>query len=122
MSLKVEIKKAIGDHGLWKKMLKDAVDRGTIDDAITTLKDDKQCSFGKWLTGPSITVKEKDSDHYHTVRELHATFHEQASKVAQLAGAGHKTGALRMLETNGEFTKASAALTTAMLTWLKEAQ
>jgi hypothetical protein len=120
MSLKDEIKKAVGDHGTWKKMLKNAVDTGKIDVEIAALKVDKQCNFGKWLFGPSITKKEKNSDHYQKVRELHAAFHEKASKVAQLATSGRKAGALRMLEVNGEFTKASAALTTAMLAWLKE--
>lgn len=120
MSLKQEIKKAVGDHGVWKKVLKDAVDTGKIDVQISTIKADDQCSFGRWLYGSTITEKEKNSSHYQTVRELHAAFHEKASKVAQLATSDHKARAMKMLEVNGEFTTASAALTTSMIAWLKD--
>lgn len=119
MSLKDEIKKSVGDHGLWKNMLKTAVDTGKVDVKIDTVKTDSQCSFGKWLYGSSLTEKEKRSEHYKKVQELHVAFHVAASKVAQLAISGHKDGAMKMLDTNGEFTAASAALTTAMLDWLK---
>lgn len=122
MSLEDEIKNAIGAHGKWKKKLKSAVDTGEIDIQIPTIKADNQCSFGKWLHGPTITKKQMSSDHYQRVRELHAIFHEKASKVAELAVSGNKAGALRMLEVNGEFSVASAALTTSMLAWLKESR
>lgn len=120
MGLKNEIKKAVGDHGMWKNTLKDAVDTGKIEIPIPAIKADNQCSFGKWLYGPTITEKEKNSSHYQEVRELHAAFHDKASQVAQLAVSNQKTRALKMLEVNGEFTTASAALTSSMLAWLKE--
>jgi hypothetical protein len=120
MSLKNEIKKAVGDHGTWKKVLKDAVDTGKIDVQISTIKADNQCSFGKWLYGSTITEKEKKSSHYQEVLQLHADFHEKASTVAQLAISDHKARAMKMLEVNGEFSTASAALTTSMIAWLKE--
>ena len=120
MGLKNEIKKAVGDHGTWKNTLKNAVDTGKIDVPITAIKADNQCSFGKWLYGPTITEKQKNSEHYHKVQETHAVFHETAAKVAQLAISGEKAHAMKMLEMNGEFTTASAELTTAMMAWLKE--
>jgi predicted RNase H-like nuclease (RuvC/YqgF family) len=122
MSLKDEIKKAVGDHGMWKKTLKNAVDTGEINVQISTIKAENQCSFGKWLYGSTITEKEKNSSHYQEVRELHSAFHEKASEVAQLAISGQKARAMKMLEVNGEFTKASAALTTSMMAWLKKAK
>ncbi len=122
MNLKDEIKNAVGAHGMWKKKLKNAVNTGKINIQIPTIKADNQCSFGKWLYGATITENEKNSSHYQKVRELHAVFHEKASKVAQLAISGHKADAMRMLEANGEFTVASAALTTSMMDWLKEAK
>ena len=122
MSLKDEIKNAVGTHGVWKKKLKSAVDTGKIDVQISTIKADNQCSFGKWLHGPTITEKQKSSSHYQKVRELHAVFHEKASKVAEFATSGNKVAAMKMLEVNGEFSETSAALTTAMLAWLKEAE
>ena len=122
MSLKNEIKKAVGDHGSWKKMLKNAVDTGEINIPIPSIKAENQCSFGKWLYGPTISEKEKNSSHYQEVGELHSAFHEKASEVAHLAISGQKAHALKMLEVNGEFTTASAALTTSMMAWLKEAK
>jgi len=120
MRLKNEIKKAVGDHGTWKKTLKNAVDTGEIKIQISAIQADNQCSFGKWLYGSTITENEKNSRHYQQVLELHSAFHEKASEVAQLAISGQKARAMKMLEVNGEFTTASANLTTSMMAWLKE--
>ncbi len=121
MSTKDEIKNAIAAHGRWKKKLKTAIDTGKIDTGVPAIKADNQCAFGKWLHGPTITERQKQTDHYRDVRKLHAVFHEKAAKVAQLAIAGNRAAAVRMMEVNGEFSVASADLTTAMLTWLKKA-
>jgi uncharacterized protein YeaC (DUF1315 family) len=122
MSLKDEIKRAIGDHGRWKKTLKIAVDTGKIDVQISAIRADSECGFGKWLQGPTITEKQKNSSHYQKVQELHAAFHEKAAKAAELAISGQKARAMKMLEVNGEFTTASASLTTSMIAWLKDAK
>ena len=120
MKFKEEIRDAVGAHGAWKRKLKNAITTGKIDVEISTIKADKQCSFGKWLYGPTITEKQKNSEHYSKVQELHAVFHETAAKVAQLAISGEKAHAMNMLEANGEFTIASAELTTSMMAWLKD--
>ena len=122
MGLEDEIKKAIGDHGKWKKKLKSAVDTGKIDVNISTIRSDDYCDFGKWLHGPSTTASEKNSLYYQTVHDLHAAFHERAAQVAQHAVAGNKVAAMKMLGVNGEYIEASATLTTAMIDWLKEAK
>jgi hypothetical protein len=120
MGLKEEIKKAIGEHGIWKKKLKSAVDTGKINVKISIIKSDNDCNFGKWLHGPSTIVNQKNSKHYQKVRDLHAEFHEKAAMVAQLAVAGNKVAAMKMLSVNGEYVEASASLTSAMIAWLKE--
>ncbi len=120
MSTRDEIKNAVAAHGRWKAKLKTAIDTGKIDTDIPAIKADNQCAFGKWLHGPTITERQKNADHYREVKKLHAQFHEKASKVAQLAVSGNKAAAVRLMDVNGEFTKASAALTTAMLMWLKK--
>ncbi len=120
MSLEDEIKGALACHGACKKILKDAVATGTLELQISVIKADDQCNFGKWLCGPMITEQQKNSDHYKKVRGLHAVFHEKAAKVARLAVSGDSAHAAKMLETNGEFAKASAALTTSMMAWLNE--
>ena len=122
MKFKEEIKYAVGTHGAWKRKLKNAITTGKINMQIATIKADKQCTFGKWLYGPTITEKQKNSEHYYKVQELHVVFHEKAAKVAQLAIAGEKTHAMKMLEANGEFTVASAELTTSMMAWLKDGE
>lgn len=121
MSLKAEIKNAVGAHGKWKNELKKAIKSGKNDVQIFSIMAEDQCGFGKWLLGPTITEQEKKSPYYEQVRELHAAFHKAASKCVQLTLSGNRDGAGRMLETNGEFTVASAALTACMLAWLIEA-
>ncbi|MEK6743868.1 MAG: CZB domain-containing protein [Nitrospirota bacterium] len=120
MGFENDIKNAIGDHGIWKKKLKSAVDTGKIADEISTIRSDDSCDFGKWLHRPSTMDNQKDSKHYKKVCKLHADFHEKAALVAQLAVAGNKTAAMKMLDVNGEYVEASATLTAAMLAWLKE--
>ena len=120
MRFKEEIKDAVGAHGVWKRTLKSAIATGKIDVKVSAIKADKQCNFGKWLYGPSITEEQKNSEHYLKVQRLHATFHEIAAKVAQLAISGEKAHAMKMLDVHGEFTVASAELTMSMMAWLKE--
>jgi hypothetical protein len=120
MKFKEEIKDAVGAHGVWKRKLKGAITTGNVEVEIADLQADKQCSFGKWLYGPTIIEKEKKSEHYHNVQKLHAAFHEKAAEVARLAIAGERTHAMKMLDQNGEFTAASAELTTSMMAWLKK--
>lgn len=122
MGFENDIKNAIGDHGIWKKKLKSAVDTGIIDIEISSIRSDDSCDFGKWLHRPSTTVHLKDSMHYQRVHDLHAQFHEKAALVAKHAVAGDKAAAQKMLDVNGEYVEASATLTTAMLAWLKEAK
>ena len=122
MGFENDIKNAIGDHGIWKKKLKGAVDTGKIDVEISVIRSDDSCDFGKWLHRPSTTELQKDSKYYQKVRKLHADFHEKAAMVAQLAVAGNKTAAMKMLDVNGEYVEASATLTSAMIAWLKEAK
>jgi hypothetical protein len=120
MKFKNEVKNAVGDHGAWKRKLKNAVTTGKIDVEISSIKTDRQCNFGKWLYGSTLTDKQRKSAHYQNVQKLHAVFHETAAKVAQLAISGEKDHAMSMLDVKGEFTVASAELTTSMMAWLKE--
>jgi len=120
MGMNDEIKQAVADHGKWKNTLKKAIDTGKFEVDIITLKNDSHCNFGKWLYGSAITEEDKKSRNYQKVHELHVAFHEKAAKVAQLAISGKKAAAEKMLGLNGEFTTASAALTTSMLAWLNE--
>jgi hypothetical protein len=122
MSLKDESHAAVGAHGMWKATLRSAINTGKLDIPIATIKSDKECKFGKWLYGTSITAQQKNSAHYLNVLKLHAAFHEQAAKVAQLAISGNKAEADKMFEINGELARASSNLTQAMMEWRSEAE
>jgi two-component system chemotaxis sensor kinase CheA len=77
---------------------------------IATVRADNQCNFGKWLYGPEISGGEKQTPQYQDLRQRHAEFHEQASKVAQLAMAGQREAADKAL--SGDFSVASSSLMT----------
>ena len=116
---KEEIDKAIGAHGMWKTRLKQAIETGKSEVSVETIRQDNQCNFGKWLYGGSLSASDKSSIQYKAVRELHAEFHQCAARVADLAVAGKKGEADKMLAFGGDFTTASAKLTAAMMEWKK---
>lgn len=118
--MKEDIKTAISAHGAWKARLKSAIDSGKIEIPIATIRQDNQCIFGEWLYGPTIAANVKESADYKTARELHAEFHKAAAQVAELAMAGKKEEAEKMLGLGGKYADASAKLTKSMMEWLKK--
>jgi hypothetical protein len=116
---KDELAKAIGAHGMWKTRLKQTIDTGKTDISVDTIRQDNQCAFGKWLHGASISAQDKTSNHYRTVKDLHAEFHKCAARVADQALAGNRAEADRLLSLGGEFTDISDRLTSAMMEWKK---
>ncbi len=120
MSLKDEITKAIAAHGQWKLRLKTAIETGSLDFTVDTIRSDDQCVFGKWLYGDTITPEIKASPHYSRVKTLHARFHQEAAKVAEAVLAGRKTEAETSMGITGDFTRASTELTRAMMDWLAQ--
>lgn len=114
-----ELDKAIGAHGMWKTRLKTAIDSGAIDADIATIRVDNQCAFGKWLYGSTLSLQDKTSNHYNTIKELHAEFHKIAALVAELAVNGKKAEAEKMIAIGGEYAKISSQLTQAMIEWKK---
>ncbi len=116
-NIKNEISSAIAAHGQWKVRLKGAIDTGKIDIQIGTIKVDNACAFGKWFYGPTITTEIKSSNQYKTVKELHAQFHKEAAKVAELAIGGKKEEAEKSIGIHGEYGIISAKLTKAMMDW-----
>jgi methyl-accepting chemotaxis protein len=117
-----ELDKAIGAHGLWKSRLKSAIETGKIDTDIATIRTDNQCAFGKWLYGSTLSPEDKSSNHYITVKELHAEFHKVAARVAEMAISGRKTAAEMMIASGGDYTKISSKLTQAMVEWKSESK
>ncbi|MGE0372970.1 MAG: CZB domain-containing protein [Gammaproteobacteria bacterium] len=116
---KDELARAIGAHGMWKTRLKQTIETGKTDISVDLIRQDDQCTFGKWLHGAGISEQDKASNHYRTVKDLHAKFHKCAARVADQALAGKRAEADRMLSLGGEYTEVSAKLTAAMMEWKK---
>src|SRR5512140_1919573 len=114
-----ELNKAIGAHGMWKTRLKMAIETGQSDAPVETIRQDNQCAFGKWLYGSTLPPTDKASGHFKTVKELHAEFHRTAARVAELAMAGRKPEAEKMMSLGGEYSTISGKLTEAMMEWKK---
>lgn len=116
-TLEDQISAAIGAHGLWKGRLRAAIESGKSDLAIEVVRDDHQCSFGKWLYGPELNTQDKNSSHYKTCVDLHRRFHTAAAGVLSLALQGKKQEASQQLDGGGDFRRFSTELTRALLEW-----
>lgn len=115
MSVKEEISKAIGAHGIWKTRLKRAIDTRQSELTVEKTQTDNGCEFGKWLYGVGAPLNK--SAEWHDVHRLHAEFHGVAAKTLSAALAGKSAEARAMVDDGGAFTKASDALTRAMMSW-----
>lgn len=112
-----EIGKAIAAHGEWKAWLLGAIIQEKLDVPVGTIIMDNQCAFGKWLYGASISPAIRDSVSYKKVKELHAEFHKAAAHVAELAVAGKKKEAGKLMLIEGEYNLVSSRLIMAMIEW-----
>ncbi|MCK6452286.1 MAG: CZB domain-containing protein [Alphaproteobacteria bacterium] len=117
MSLKEQINKAIGAHGMWKQHLRNAIEAGKSDFTVGNVSKDNLCDFGNWLYGPGLTAAEKGTLDFEKVKALHSRFHQCASKVLACALAGKRGEAESMMGVSGEFSSVSADLTRAMQVW-----
>ncbi|HTT32862.1 MAG TPA: CZB domain-containing protein [Methylomirabilota bacterium] len=111
------IQKALAAHGSWKARLRQAIGSGKFEVGAETVKLDNQCEFGKWLYGTELSAVEKQTEHYVTVKKLHAQFHQEAAKVVELATSGQKDKAEAAIGLSGSYGQASHALTEAMVKW-----
>ncbi|MBZ5728842.1 MAG: MCP four helix bundle domain-containing protein [Acidobacteriia bacterium] len=115
------IQSALSAHAAWHGRLRTAVDTGKLDTLVGTIRVDNQCQFGKWLYGAQLSSAEKQTDTYRTVKQLHAQFHEEAAKVAQLATSGQKDAANKAMNPGSDFARISSSLTNALTNWSAKA-
>lgn len=115
------IQSAIAAHGAWKSRLVGAIDTGKFDVPVSTVEQDNQCPFGKWLYGSELAAQDRQTEHYRGVQQLHARFHEHAAKVLKLAISGQKEAAGKAIGMGGEYSKASTDLTLALVAWRNSA-
>ena len=110
--------KAVGAHGLWKGRLTGAIKTGSSEFTVEDAAADNQCEFGKWLYSVHNTGVES-KDYHEKVRLLHATFHQEVSRVLSLALAGKRAAALKAMEDGSPYAGSSASLTLEMMSWAK---
>jgi len=116
MSVYDEIDKAISAHGMWKQKLRKAIDTGECESTPERVKQDNNCSFGKWLH-ERISQDVKDMPQYTEIVQLHADFHREAGEILALALTGSSQEARQRIELGSKFAKVSALLTKKMKEW-----
>jgi hypothetical protein len=110
--MKEEITKAIAAHGEWKVKFREFM-AGKLDLDPNKVRQPNVCEFGHWLE--TSGHKEMPADSFKEVNALHAKFHEIASEVIKKKKSGDTPGAEKSLGAQGEFSKASAALTSKLM-------
>jgi hypothetical protein len=113
---KQHITKFIGQHGIWKSRLRQAIDSGKNSHDIGSVRRDDQCEFGKWLK--ELPPQDRTSQHYRSVSSLHSEFHREAARVLELVAAGKKAEAEKALGSGGSYAAASSKLTQEMTAWM----
>ena len=121
MSIKEEITKAIGAHGMWKMRLRTAIDTGKADTNVADVANDHACGFGQGLYGSMLDAAAKNSSDFKEVQKLHAEFHKVAAQVLQLALQGKIAEADKLMEEGSPFVVVSGRLTSALMHWQKSA-
>ena len=111
------LKYAIATHSAWSARLKAAIANRHLDIPVKAIRADRQCQFGKWLYGGEFTAAETQTERYRQIGQLHARFHEEAAKVAELAIQGQKQTAEQAMGPASEYAKVSAALANALSEW-----
>lgn len=116
MSVKEEIDKAIGAHGLWKQKLRTAIETGDSDADPEMVKQDCNCAFGKWLH-ERIPTENRESPFYQEIVDIHAAFHCEAGSILEMALSGRVEQASERMKLGSAFLKISSDLTKKMKEW-----
>jgi len=113
---KQNITRYIGQHGVWKSRLRQAIDSGKSSHDMASVRRDDQCEFGKWLK--ELSAQDRNSQHFRSVSGLHAEFHREAARVLELATGGKKAEAEKAFASGGAYASASMRLTQEMTAWM----
>jgi hypothetical protein len=112
MSKQLAITNAISAHGAWIARFRRFFGGQEKLDAAVVSKND-QCEFGKWLNGDG--KKLLDSANHQEIHKMHTEFHRVAGEVVRKVDRGDMAGGKASIEKTGDFGKASAVLTAAMM-------
>jgi hypothetical protein len=96
-------------HGKWLTRLRTATRLGASEFTPDIVKADDRCDFGRWLYGDFPEVL-KGTPAFEEIRRKHAEFHRAAAHILELAIAGQKDEALRLMAHEGDFMLLSGSL------------
>jgi methyl-accepting chemotaxis protein len=116
-SIHQQIELALAAHAAWKERLRLAIETQSSEIAVTTVRQDNQCAFGKWLHDASLDKGVKQSPQYAKCLDLHRQFHVTAGSVMSDALAGRRQEANRAMAPESEFAAISASLIAALMAW-----
>ncbi|MEZ5661705.1 MAG: CZB domain-containing protein [Burkholderiaceae bacterium] len=116
----MDLQKAIAAHGEWKMKFRTAIaDKAKLDAAA--ISTDNACPLGKWLHGEA-KIKFGKMGTYGKCLAEHAAFHKLAGQVATAINAGQYDKANAMIGMNTDYSKASTAVTSAIMALKREAK
>ena len=112
-----QINKALLAHGAWKQRLNLAINSGSSEFSPTLVQVDNQCDFGKWFYELPANVRSTETA--SEIKQLHAEFHIEATRILGLALEGKKNKALQALLPGEKYSLISGQLVLAMNKWAK---
>jgi hypothetical protein len=104
-----QIDAAVAAHGQWITRLRRAIEDHASEITPQAARVDNQCAFGKWLYG-SFPAGLRDTPAFEEIRRAHAEFHVKAAAILELAVAGKRADAERLMAPSGEFMMLSGGL------------
>lgn len=104
-----QIDAAITAHGQWITRLRKAIEDRASEVTPQTARVDDQCAFGKWLYG-SFPASLRETPAFEEIRRAHAEFHLRAAAILELAVAGKRPDAEKLMAPGGEFMMLSGGL------------
>ena len=107
-----DIKAFTSAHLKWKTRLRDAIRSGETFDLGTVRRDDC-CDLGKWLHGPG-GKRWGHQPGFTQLMSTHATFHQEAGRVAEAANRGDAPQVARLLDIGSGFSQATQATVLAL--------
>ena len=107
-----DIKAFTSAHLKWKTRLRDAIRSGETFDLGTVRRDDC-CDLGKWLHGPG-GKRWGHQPGFTQLMSTHATFHQEAGRVAEAANRGDASQVARLLDVGSAFSQATQATVLAL--------
>lgn len=104
-----QVEAAISSHVEWLGRLRTAIAQRSSELTPAMVRLDNQCAFGRWLY-QGIPGAPRGSTAFEEIRRAHSQFHEQAAAILELALAGRKVEAERLMSPRGGFMATSGGL------------